>query len=560
MVQAEPLRLPPFEQVQEELARRFLRQFIKQAWNVIEPGTRYVPGWHIDAICEHLEAVALGFKNDAIDRGLIKGIHKLGSIRRLIINIPPRHMKSLSVSVMLPAWLWIDLPWLRFLFTSYAENLSVRDSVKCRRLIQSPWYQSRWGNRYALAGDQNAKTRFDNNKTGVRLASSVDGLATGEGGDCIVVDDPHNVKDAFALSEAGLNNVQSWWDEVMPTRLNDPKTGVRIIIMQRCHERDLTGHILSKEHNYTHLCLPARFERDHKYVYTKDPRKNDGEPLWKGKYDEPQLKELEQDMSSYAVAGQLQQRPAPREGGLIKRSWFKIIKAEQKPFIEEYESYGRWWDMAATKKQGSNDPDFTAGCKGGLIGKRFIIENIIDLRESPGSVQTTIKQTATLDGEDTPIFMEQEPGSAGKTVIHHYATEVLTGHIFKGIPSTGSKEAYVEVFATAAEHGLVELVAGPWTEKFLDEAEVFPRGKHDDKVESAAKLYCRLTQRPRARARFVGGEQPTSQGTDKEDVTVIEAAPANQGEEDMDFEAIAEVNARRIYGDAVVDNWNKERD
>jgi predicted phage terminase large subunit-like protein len=457
---------------------------------------------------------------------------------------------------MFPAWLWINFPYLRFLFASYAENLSVRDSVKCRRLIQSNWYQQRWSDRFQLAGDQNAKTRFDNDKTGVRLATSVDGLMTGEGGDAIIVDDPTNISDAFALSEKGLDNVISWWDEVMPTRLNDPKTGVRIIIMQRCHERDLTGHILSKENNYTHLCLPARFERDHKYWYSRDPRTTEGEPLWRGKYDTPQLQELEQDMSSYAVAGQLQQRPAPREGGMIKRSWFKILRADEAELLPAYDSCGRWWDMAATKKSGSNDPDFTAGARGGMIGKRFIVDDVIDLRESPGTVEKTVGQAAQLDGYNVPVFMEQEPGSAGKTVIHHYATNVLTGYAFHGIPSTGAKEAFVEVFATAAEHGLVELVAGPWTEKFLSEAEVFPRGKHDDKIEAVAKLYCRLTQRGKARIREVFEDDNRHDFTAADELTARGAAAVAFDEDgSADFDAIAEQNARRIYGDAQVDNW-----
>src|SRR5688572_24031655 len=173
------LRRPSLvEEIDQEVARRSLREFICQAWPTVEPATEFVPGWHLDAICDHLEAVTRG------------------GLRNLVINIPPRHMKSLAVSVFWPCWEWITLPERRWLFSSYAASLSIRDSLKCRRLIESPWYRANWGDRFQLTSDQNAKQRFENNKSGYRLATSVGGTATGEGGDRIVVDDPHNVNEA----------------------------------------------------------------------------------------------------------------------------------------------------------------------------------------------------------------------------------------------------------------------------------------------------------------------------------------------------------------------------
>src|SRR5512133_2675405 len=138
------------------MARRHLREFIKQAWSVVEPATEFVRGWHLDAICDDLEAVSRR------------------QIRNLLINIPPRHMKSLAVAVFWPVWEWITWPERRWLFSSYALSLSIRDSVKCRRLLQSAWFQSYWGDRFALTGDQNAKERFENDKSGYRLATSVE--------------------------------------------------------------------------------------------------------------------------------------------------------------------------------------------------------------------------------------------------------------------------------------------------------------------------------------------------------------------------------------------------
>src|ERR1035438_3593256 len=136
------------DEIDAELATRSLGEFVRQAWAVVEPSTPFVPGWHIDAIVEHLEAISHG------------------QIRNLLINIPPRHMKSLLVAVFWPAWEWIRWPERRWLFSSYGAQLSIRDSVKCRRLIESTWYQRLWGNTYALTGDQNAKSRFDNDRSG----------------------------------------------------------------------------------------------------------------------------------------------------------------------------------------------------------------------------------------------------------------------------------------------------------------------------------------------------------------------------------------------------------
>ncbi|MBI3696539.1 MAG: hypothetical protein HY238_17075 [Acidobacteria bacterium] len=307
-------------EIAQELAKRRLLEFVLQAWPVIEPATDFIPGWHLDAICDHLEAVSNGH------------------LRNLLINIPPRHMKSLAVAVFWPAWEWIRWPERRWLFSSYALSLSIRDSVKCRRLIQSAWYRSRWGDRFQLTGDQNAKERFENNKTGYRLATSVGGAATGEGGDRVIVDDPHNVKEAE--SDTVRQGVIDWWDQVMSTRLNDPKTGAKVIIMQRIHEGDLSGHVL-EQGGYEHLCLPAEYEGNKcsTSIGWSDPRQEHGELLWSARFGRQEIEELQHSMGSYAAAGQLQQRPAPAEGGILKRHWWKFYRERPGKFSEVLQSW-----------------------------------------------------------------------------------------------------------------------------------------------------------------------------------------------------------------------------
>ena len=196
-----------------EKARRHLHEFVMQAWHVLEPDTLFIDGIHVYAICEHLQAVTEGH------------------IRHLIVNVPPGHAKSLLTAVFWPAWVWIDHPEARWLFSSYREPLATRDSVKCRRLIESEWYQERWGNRYQLAGDQNQKTRFENTKTGCRVVVPMC-AGTGERGDYVVVDDPHSVDQAE--SDLERKSALEWWNGSMATRLNDFATGTKWSFSNGC--------------------------------------------------------------------------------------------------------------------------------------------------------------------------------------------------------------------------------------------------------------------------------------------------------------------------------------
>src|SRR5258708_4194369 len=259
--------------VDRELATRGLGEFVHQAWLIIEPLTPFVPGFHIDAIIDHLEAVTRG------------------DIRNLLINVPPRHMKSLLVSVFWPAWEWLRSPERRWLYSSYGAQLSIRDSVKCRRLIESPWYQRLWGDRFALTSDQNTKGRFDNDRSGYRLSTSVGGAATGEGGDRIVCDDPHNVQEAE--SDSVRKGTIDWFDVVMSTRVNDPKTAAKVVVMQRCHQQDLSGHLL-EQGGWEHLCLTAEYDGPTRAtsIGFSDARTQPRELLWPDRFGPNEIPNL----------------------------------------------------------------------------------------------------------------------------------------------------------------------------------------------------------------------------------------------------------------------------
>ena len=206
-----------FLALDQEIARRkatgSLREFAQAAWAINEGGDSYVDGWHIHAICDHLEAVAKG------------------QIRNLLINMPPRHMKSSLVSVLFPAWVWTWDATRRFMYASYAQSLSTRDSVKSRNIIESAWYKYTFKPNWKLADDQNAKQKYVNTAGGYRISTSVGGAVTGEGGDIIVADDPHNVTEA--ISPAMRQEALDFWDKAITSRGNNPKTVAKIVVMQR---------------------------------------------------------------------------------------------------------------------------------------------------------------------------------------------------------------------------------------------------------------------------------------------------------------------------------------
>jgi predicted phage terminase large subunit-like protein len=457
------------------LSERYLKHFIKFAWETLEPHTPFKPGWHIDAICDHLQAVTDG------------------EITRLIINIPPRHMKSLSVGVLWPAWEWgpKNMPYTRWLCSSYAETLATRDSLKTRRLIQSPWYKLRWGDKFSITSDQNKKTRFENDRQGYRVATTVRGVGTGEGGDRICTDDPHNV----IKGESELDRLMTlrWWDESMSTRVNNPETAAKVIVMQRVHDKDLCGHVLSKDLGYVHLCLPARYEKRHITPVStphlkEDPRTEEGEPLWDAMYHHVALSILEKEMTEYARAGQLQQRPAPRGGGLFKVDRFKLVNSM--PTRPQVVRAVRYWDKAGTEGGGKR----TAGTLMVVLkGGGYRICDCEKGQWSTGKRERIIKQTAQIDdarwkGINVHQVIEQEPGSGGKDSALGTLRN-LAGHVAKKDVASNNKVTRSEPYQAAIENGQVELVIDKWTQEFIDEHETAPNGQFADQWDSAAGAF-----------------------------------------------------------------------
>lgn len=505
--------IPPTpEEIRIEMDRRAcaksLSEFIKRGWHVLEPGQPYKHGWHIDVIADHLEAISTG------------------QITRLLVNVPPGTMKSMSCGVFFPAWEWgpRDLAHLRFMGMSYKDSLAIRDNVKTRRLIQSRWYQARWGDRFAMVGDQNTKTKFENDKTGFREAMAFNSM-TGSRGDRDIIDDPLSVK--MAKSDVEREDANETFRESLPTRLNNPDTSAIIIVMQRLHEADVSGTILANDYGYEHVMLPMEFEPERRCytvvnpthmtskpiqgrydrkkqvwrfdkpdndddaaqvrtVYQQDPRETDGELLFEDRFPKRVVERDKKIMGSYASAGQFQQRPAPREGGMFQRAWFdgKFVRQAPKGTV-----WVRHWDLAGTR---GGTGARTAGVKLGRDPEgRYYVGHVVALREEGKSVRKTIKAQAALDGKAVHISLPQDPGQAGKSQVQDYVAD-LAGYKVHAEGETGDKVTRAEPFSAQCEYGNVFIVEGEWNELYLDELCIFPSGKLMDQVDASSGAFTRL--------------------------------------------------------------------
>lgn len=450
--------------IEREACRRSLATFARMAWHVLEPATPLRWGWALDAICAHLEAVSRG------------------EVTRLLMNVPPGTMKSLLTGVIWPAWEWgpRGRPATRIIGTAHKQDLAVRDAMKCRRLIQSAWYQARWP--ITLTSDQNAKTKFENDRTGFREAMAFASM-TGSRGDRIILDDPLSADDAN--SDAALRAAELTFTEALPTRVNNDRSAI-VVIMQRLHERDTSGIILARDMGYTHLCLPMRYEAERRCEtpFYADPRQTDGDLLFPERFPETQVAQLERDMGSYAAAGQLQQRPAPRGGGMFKREWFAIVPAAPADC-----RWVRGWDLAATA---TSTAAYTAGVLIGRAGDgRFYIADARRIQGSPAEVERLLVNTAGQDGKQVRGSIPQDPGQAGKAQ-SQYLIRQLAGFAYQATPESGDKETRAQPLAAQAEAGNVMLVRGAWNAEFLDEMAGFPTGKFKDQVDAATRAFSAL--------------------------------------------------------------------
>ena len=470
-------------ELEKRAAENSLLEFSKQAWHIIEPGTEFKSNWHLEAIAEHLEAVAEG------------------EIPNLLINIPPGCCKSIFVSVMFPAWLWVVDPTSRVLNASYGEDLAVRDASKTRDIVTSEWFLERWPHVQIVKG-QDQKTKYALTERGWRMATSVGGRATGEHPDYKIVDDPHNAKQA--ASDLERASALNWFDQTLSTR-GVSRGAKTIVVMQRLHERDVSGHILADLEGYEHLCLPMRYEKATRCKPTKlgfeDPRTVEGALLWPEMFPEPVLKPLEQALGEYATAGQLQQRPAPIGGGILKTANIKLWPADKDLPLFDYilQSY----DTAFTERT-TADP--TACTVYGVFTdeKRksvMLLDSWAERMAYPKlreRIITDWKMKYGKHDQRADRALIEQKGSGISIIQDLQATNVMIAPYNPGKADKISRAHQVSPILEAGCIYIPESSANKgkhvsWAESLVNEMTLFPAAAHDDLVDTftQATIYLR---------------------------------------------------------------------
>ena len=457
--------------------------FTATAWKYMD-AVEFIECWHIEAIADHVQACLKG------------------DIRKLIINIPPRCGKSTLVSVAAPAWMWgpNNKPNTKFLTASYSMPLSTRDSLKSRRLIQQPWYQKKWGNNFKLTYDQNVKTRYDNNKYGERISTSVAGLGTGEGYDVLIIDDPLNAK--HEASEVKLTDVINWWQGTISTRKNDPKTAREIIIMQRIHEKDLVGHILSEENDFgdwCHLCLPMVWEK--KYWISplgwSDPRTEENELLCPNRYNRQDVDSLKKQLGVYKAAAQLQQKPTPPGGGIIKDTFFRFYANLPGGF----EIIILSWDVTFDDTAGS---DYTVGQVWGRIGAdRYLIDQVRSKMDINAQCKAIVELYKKYPQSRAVLIENKANGMAIAKLLKNPQQINILGCAVPGIILVDPQK-YGGDKASRLLNCVAEFSAGnvffpmkelqPWVEITKKELTMFPKAANDDCVDACSYALGYLAQ------------------------------------------------------------------
>jgi len=451
--------------IQREACKRSLATFVKKAWHVLEPSQPYIHGWHIDAMCEHLEAVTDG------------------DLTRLLVNVPPGTMKSMLMAIFWPAWEWgpKGKPGNRFIGSSHSESMSIRDCRKMRLLITSEWYQKRWP--LNLTGDQNEKKFFENEKTGWRLACAVASL-TGRRGDRVLWDDPHSTEDAH--SKAKLATALRVFKETLPSRLNSPKDSAIIVVMQRLNEQDVSGEILAGEYGYEHLCLPMEFDPQRKCVTSigfEDPRKEENELLFPERFPREVVDRDKKIMGSHAVAGQFQQRPNTLGGGLIKGEYFVYYKVPPKI---KYRIIYADTAMKTAERHDYSVLECWGMCEDGKICLLDLLRGKWESHELERRAIAFWQKHKALDNELGPLrTMEVEDKASGTGLIQSLKHDAKIP--IKAIQR--NKDKYTRFMGVAGyiESGYVCLPANaPFLHDFISECEAFTSDdshKHDDQID-----------------------------------------------------------------------------
>jgi len=458
----------------------FLRQdfcaFLEKAFYTITPGTRFDYNWHISAISEYLMAC------------------KRREIKRLIINIPPRSLKSTIGTVAFPAFLLGHDPSTKIMAASYSKQLSIMHSVQCRLVMESEFYK-RIFPRTIISPDDNQKASYTTTMRGHRVATSTGGSTTGLGAQFLIADDPHNAMEA--QSDVIRQSQIDWFDQSFSTRLNDKENDVIIVIMQRLHEKDVSGHLLAKGGQWQHLCLPAIFDKP-KTISIGSFKKEikAGELLHFSRDNAKILEDTKVALGSYAFASQYLMSPAPPGGGIFKREWIKLFPAD-KP-LPKFDCILQSLDTALTSNTFSDPTAFTAfgifehkGAKAAML-----IDAWQERLEYPELKKKVLSEWKTRYGEGEgkrSDFILVEAKGSGISVIQDLQRAQIPVRAYN--PGRADKMQRASLISYLFEAGLVFFPESDrfkgkfpsWAEQVVEQLESFPNASHDDFVDSVTQ-------------------------------------------------------------------------
>lgn len=455
------------------LLRTDFPSFIARVFRTVSPGAEFLPNWHIDLIAEHLEAV------------------RRGEISRLIINMPPRALKSICVSVAWPAWLLGHDPAARILAASYAAPLAVKHSLDCRAVLSSEWYRAVFPG-VRLSADQNEKHKFMTTLRGHRIATSVGGTLTGEGGNFLIIDDPLNPEQA--MGRAWREHTARWFDHTFASRLDDKAKGAMVLVMQRLHAEDLTAHLLAKG-GWVHLSLPALAPVQDMYGLGKCWKiVEEGEPLHAARENAELIARARRELGAYAFSAQYQQNPQPQEGGMIKPWWLSRVPPPDSPPLRIVQS----WDTAiksGMEHDASACLTFAeyAGEGEDAAPRAHLLDALVVRAEYPELKRLVLAQAERFRASAVLI----EDKASGQQLLQ----DLGHGPGASLIPVTprGDKLSRLAAVSALIEAGRLTLpVHAPWLADFEAELLGFPGAAHDDQVDALAHYLDWLRRRPTA--------------------------------------------------------------
>ena len=456
-------------QLQRVISERSLSDYMREAWPILNPSIPFLPNWHLDLIAEYLLACLLG------------------QIHRLVVNIPPKFSKSTLVSVMWPTWSWgpFNRPGTRWMFASYSERVSTRDSLARRALLNSQWFMKHWGSRVELVGDQNQKTSFQNTARGHMLATTMGGQGTGLGADNLVIDDPHDTESV--ISEKERQRTLRNFDHKLYTRLDDRKSGVIVVVMQRLHTKDLSGHLLEGAggERWEHLCIPMEAEERKIYLFPISKReyiREEGDLLNPAREGSAEIEEHKERLGTYGYAGQYLQRPVPEGGAIFKSSYFRLWPEDKDRDIEPPQAVRivQSWDCAIKDSETNSYSVCTTWHE---LDDRFLLVHVWRKRVEFPELLHAMHELAEQFHPDA-IWIEDK--ASGQSAIQELRRSRLP---VSALDVDRDKVARARAAAPTAEAGKIWIMRdAPWARLYLDELCNFPKSEFSDQVDSTTQF------------------------------------------------------------------------